>query len=438
MPSVRASNVLRRRPPFTSLLVVAAAALAGHVACAPDIPTWSGESEPQAVVTAPDGGRDGKCTRTDAGAPVTMTAMAPLGINDAWLGRPLDAHFEAFAGTDGESLFPKGTARRQALAQMEHAITAVETKRSLDANIGASYGIWGASASGGESTGKRFATYRASQMVESREIDDATEMRTPPPNAVWYVSRIFYGRSYELVFSGDARTFNASVRARLYFASGGVKTFTETNKIEVTAKGRGLEPATGEAIFAKNADEIQKLYRQSGEAVPIMVEYRTIPRTCVPDDEPIAWLEPKRVRLTYDAIDVYRKAADGWTVDAKCSVQDKEIVVEPQNVWTNKGGLADACKSDVPGPRGASTYCTFNMYWATNIELFDGDRLRCGIKGTMGGQAGTKEIPYAELSHVIGKDFAAPISGAFGDGDDATEYRVHYTLAPAAAEEPPK
>lgn len=406
-------------------------------ACAAEVPLFQGEQETKAEVTMSDAGPETKCSRADAGAPITMLALAPMGISEAQLGRPLDAHFEAFAGQDGERLFPRGQIRKQGLHQMEHSITAMESRRSWEANIGVSAAVWGVSASGGQGSTKRFASYRASQLVESREIDDATEMRPPPPNAVWYVSRLFYGRSYELVFSGDARTFNAAVRARLYFATGGVKMFSETNKIEVKAQGRGLEPANGEAIFATNADEIQKGYRQAGEPVPVMVEYRTIPRACVPDDEPIPWLEPKRVRLAFDTIDVYKKAADGWTVDAKCTITDKDVIVEQPSIWNNKSGLSSGCKSDVPGPRGASSYCSYNMYWATGIDLFDGDRLRCGIKGTMGGQAGTKEIPYAELSQVITKDLQ-PVTGTFGDGDNTTEYRVHYTLSPAGAADPPK
>jgi len=374
---------------------------------------------------APDAGPRSDSCNTNGGAQLTLRAAAPLGINDAHLGQPSDAHFEPIAGEQGKSLFPEGKVRTTALNSMDHKFEAIETTRGFDANVNVSYAGFGVGASGGSATTKRYATYSASQVADVHEIDEATTFRAAPPGATWYLARIFYGHQYAVVFSGEQTKMNAGVKASfLGIVGGGVRKFGADNGIEFNAIGRGMTPTAGEAIFAKTPEEIQKAYVSDGPSVPIFVEYRSIPRTCVPPDQQIKWLAPRRVRVTFDSIDVYSDGGDSWTMEAKCTINDKEVVLEKPQIW-DKQKLADDCKSGTPGPAGNTTYCPYNLYFATGLSAMDGDIINCGIQGRRGNG---KAIPYSQFTYRLNDTSPATFKGEFAEAKDGIEYRVHYGL----------
>lgn len=359
------------------------------------------------------------------GAQLTLRASAPLGINEAQLGKPSDQHFETIAGEAGKSLFPDAKVRTAVVNSMENKFESIETTRGFDANVGASYMGFGVGVSGGRSTTKRFASYSATQIAEVREIDESTTFRTAPPGATWYLARIFYGHQYTVVFSGDQRKMNIGVKASYMGYGGGVKKFTEENEIESNAIGRGMSPANGAAIFAKTPEEIKRAYVADGPPVPIYVEYRSIPRACVPPDEQIKWLSPMRVRLTFDSIDVYSKGGDCWLLDAKCTINDTELALTKPQIWSEKRSVEDGCKSDVVGPRGNGNYCPYNLYYATPLSAMDGDIINCGVQGKHGNGG---LIPYSQFTYRVKGGAAASFKGDFGDGGNGVEYRVHYGL----------
>lgn len=362
---------------------------------------------------------------TQGGAQLTLRASAPLGINDAHLGQPTDAHFEPMAGDQGKSLFPDGKVRTTVINNMEHKFEAVESTRGFDANVSVSYAGFGVGVSGGDATTKRFATYSASQIADVHEIDEATKFRTAPPGATWYLARIFYGHQYSVVFSGEQKKMNAGVKASFFgIVGGGVKKFGEDNDIQFNAIGRGMMPANGDAVFAKTPEDIQKAYKSDGPAVPIFVEYRSIPKACVPPDQQIKWLSPKRVRLTYDSIDVYSKGGDCWTMEAKCTINDKALVLDKSQIW-DKQKLGDDCKKDIPGPKGSATYCPYNLYFATQLSAMDGDIINCGVGGTFGSGSA---LPYSQFTFRLDDKSPATSKGDFGEGNSGIEYRVHYGL----------
>lgn len=356
-------------------------------------------------------------------SPISIVATAPVGMGSQHLGRPLGAKFETISGEEGASLFPDAKKRTTTLNTIEHKVTSIDDSRGLSASV-SGWGVFSAEAKNATQT--RYASYRASQLERAEELDDATEMRTPPAGAVYYAARIIYGHSFEMVFSGDAKSFNAGVKAKLFGFGGSASGFASQNSLTATAVGRGMQPTDGNAIFASSAEEIQKAYQATGDAVPILVEYRSIPSACLPDASPVQWLAPAKYTLSFEKVDVYRDSGGEWSVDAACSVNGQNIEIPNRVVWDRQGGLNDDCQRGEPGPQNDGDYCTANMFWTTDIDAAEGDTIKCSVSGTAWGKK--KPIAPAELTYVAGKE---KVSAKFGNGNGSTEYWLHYSITPA-------
>lgn len=206
----------------------------------------------------------------------TIPASADTAISAAWLGVPFDSRFRPFQGSAGTTLFPNAGAPMQTtVTRMDHAMIFADSEDRLAANASA----WGI---GELSTGlvqsRRFASYQAQQIEYVVELNDRTPMRPPPQGAVYYPWKIYYGRSYDVVFSGDAQSFHAGVKADLWSAvSIDIQSFAESHHIQATMKGRGLAPKDPRAIFARTPKDVDARYRQTSQPVPIFVEFRQIP-----------------------------------------------------------------------------------------------------------------------------------------------------------------
>jgi hypothetical protein len=377
---------------------------------------WVGTAK---AVTQPDGGDAAppRCEDT-SGEILTVLAQAPAGLAPHHLGRPLDADFNPIPGHEGRSLFPAETIRSTKVSTMEHKIRAIETARGFRASVKA----WVVNASFSRSSSKRYASYHAYQVKEVREIDDATDMRQAPPGAVYYLWRLHYGHSFEMVVSGEDRTFTTSVRANFMVAGGGIGAFANAHNLETTAIGRGLEPIDGQAIFATSADQITAAYRTTGEAVPVFAEYRSIPRACIPPDEQIQWKDPKKVRVGFNKVNVYREGSSTWSLEGKCTINDREIPLANTEVMP-RTGVDDDCKRELAGPKGDGSFCSYDLTWAANLEVVEGDAVRCGVSGL----AGTRNIPYSQFRYDV-KAENTPLTDKFGTGNGETEYWLFYAL----------
>lgn len=211
--------------------------------------------------------------RREPGESIIAPVPQGLSLND--LGRPFTRDFVRLQGTDGRSLFPAASQpRRTPQHAFEHYVVTIDSGEEWAAHAAA----WGLGAGVGDARTSRFASYRAVQIAEVHEIDDTTVMADVPQYAVYYPWRIYMGFSYEVVIHGDAEHFHAGARAALPMVSGAIESFAKRYELDLEARGRGLRPAHGKAIFAKTADEIESRYETStSEPVPILVEWRRIP-----------------------------------------------------------------------------------------------------------------------------------------------------------------
>ena len=227
-----------------------------------------------------------------------IITTAPEGMTAADLGRVFDPAFQPMAGNG--ALFKPKTAEeypvfRHSAALVEDRITLAATARS-----------WGLSADASRS--RRFASYRAEQLTEIHAVDDMTPPRAAPATAMYYLAKVFYGRSFEVRLSGDEKQFHSGLAGTFLSGKfeGDLKTFAEKNRLEFTAIGRGLRPRSGAAIFAKQPTEIEANYTVDGSTtVPVAVEYRLIPGHALPAADPIAWRKQARYRVELSAIEAH-------------------------------------------------------------------------------------------------------------------------------------
>lgn len=227
------------------------------------------------------------------GTGMSVFASAPVGVGEHFLGIPLDAHFRPYQGPMGATLFAPGQPIRTPQHKVEHDIYRGASQLELEANFSG----WGVSAQAGNTESTRYASYRAMQIDEAVEVNDRTPMRPPPSDAVYYLWRVYLGHTFEMVFSAHESVFTARVAAALLGASGSLSAFASKNSLIWKMTGRGLVPRTGDAIFARDETGIMQSYTTEGAAVPIFVEYRTIPGRRPPDDRAIPWEDSQRSPL---------------------------------------------------------------------------------------------------------------------------------------------
>lgn len=259
----------------------------------PSVPVFAGApartEEVPPVVPSPD-------APLVSGPGWSIITTAPDGITAADLGRVFDAAFQPLAGS-GALFRPKAS---ESYPVFRHSVALVEDRVNLAATVRS----WGLNADACRN--RRFASYRAEQITEIHAVDDTTPPRAAPAAAMYYLAKVFYGRSFEVRLSGEEKQFHSGLAGTFLSGKleGGLKSFAEKNRLEFTAVGRGLRPKTGNAIYAKQPSEIEQNYTVDGSvSVPVVVEYRLIPGRDLPKVEPILWRKLARYRVELSAVE---------------------------------------------------------------------------------------------------------------------------------------
>jgi hypothetical protein len=360
---------------------------------------------------------------------LAVEAAAPRGISEAYLGRPFDAQFRPLVGADAAPLFANAETgvpdvRVVPINEFDHSLVAIGNSTDLSANLGA----WGiVSAEAGTASDRRFASYRAYQIDDMREVDDARAIGAVPPGAVWYLARVYYGRRYEVVFSGSARTFHAGVQARLKVVSGGMHAFASQNHLEVRVIGTGLAPTSDDAIFARTPEEIEASYSAAEDPTAIYVEYRRVPGRDAGMVEDIAWVQPLRTVVRFDELRVYKDGsigADTWSLNITCKVNGTEVFSETPDGWDAKTHVEDNRLQADPGPGGDANYTPYDLGWSHELEVTDGDELRCGVSGMA--LDASNPVEYAEFQIDLRR--GARSRDRIGAAGKHTEYWAYYSV----------
>jgi len=199
-------------------------------------------------------------------------------------------NFELIAGEDGQSLFPDADVTEESPSEFSLSYIIYDDENVVRANLSA----WGlVSASADASSKQRYAVYRAYHITRVLEIDDATEIRDPPPTARYYIHRIYFGHVYETVFHGAESEFHAGIAAQFKGVGGSIDGFAKEHHLETEVFAVGLKPKEGTALFAKTPAEVEKYYEVDYEhPSPIFVEYRSIPTREAPKPALIEFAPP--------------------------------------------------------------------------------------------------------------------------------------------------
>lgn len=347
-----------------------------------------------------------------------VVASPPPGVSAEQLGLPFDAQFRPLPGAEARSLFLGASGpRKRSDNRVEHQYLVVETEELLAANAKG----WGLTPSDLTSE-RRYASYRALKITETEGLDDPGTLRNVPDDAVYFLARIYYGHSYEALFSGDAHTFHAGIRAELAGLQGPLVDFATRHGLTMKATGRGLRPSTPKAAFARTPEQIDASFTDSGPSVPVLVEFRQI-RTRTGLSGVIAWPEPVYVelRLVHLAIEQEGTSRGArWRTSLTCQTNDGPLPVPDPLVWTGD----------------AVTGGSYVIDKAWVFQLFPGDRFDCGI----GGIAGTRPLPVAWMGQPIQVDSVMSVADAMRSPDPSMAYAVHFTASavPAPKEEPDK
>lgn len=341
-------------------------------------------------------------------------AAAPPGMSVMDLGRPYNARFKPLRSGQGKSLFPEaGEPRKTRQHSASHELVFARSRETLNANAS----VWFAGASTGYSRSNRYASYRAQQVTAVFQIDDTTPMREPSEEAVYYPWRIFKGRSYESVLSGNASDFHTGVTADLKVFSGSFEAFAEEHNLEWSAHARGLTPKSGNAIFARTQDEIERSYEQSPRPVVILVEWRTIPGRKAPKGKRIAWTKLKKGCA----------GEPGCEPCSTWSISRLDFAVPRRksnaNAWDADGSAPDVVLTLRGAGRTSKKMETYSAVWQLSPPLRVNSGESLTVEATDADLAahdhiGTKRVdisPTAKEGRIVGAGGAVTLTGVCVD-----------------------
>lgn len=376
---------------------------------------------------------------TLTGTPIVATAQ--LGTGEAVIGTTTDG---LFAQVNGDAIFALRSDANGPVHTTVNQITTgwiqAENTNQLAANI-AGWGVGSGALDAGNTT--RYMSMRAYNVDYYEDVDLTAITHQAPASAVYFVSKIYFGHSYEALFQGNSSTFTAALAATLPTAKGSISATATADNLTASNVGRGLVPTSGDAIFAQSQADVMASYTASGPAVPIFVEYRLVPGAAAPAGTEIPWESPFKATIAIDEVDVFHNGSVGdfsntaWSVSATCSINGA-IVDQDDPVWSQSSVTAGGThvNDDGTGPQDpnagnpTSTYGRYaSLPFHKSFPIATGNSLRCDL----GGQR-TDTDPAVTLPNVA---ITIPVDTAGGDvsayagnydSGNGLDYVVHYTV----------
>lgn len=343
-----------------------------------------------------------------------LYAPAPAWMFANYLGAPLDAHFQPIQG-QGTTLFPDAPIVELKVDDFRHEKIEIRDMTSFDANISAWGPSIGLSAGVGTANDYRFAAYHAYDVHVVQVVDDRYPMAAPPPGAVWYAARLYWGHSYEELCFGDKNHFTTEVAAKIEFVSGGVSSIATSSGVKCKLAGRGLKAKPG-GIYAGSPAEVRASYIEDGtQSSPVFVEYRMIPGVVPPPNAAIAWVAPFHVEVRYTEVDIGYQS-NWWDVNyyatGSCTLNGEPIMATPQVL---NGGTG-------------TTNTKITTAWIASMSATAGDKVSCGLHGHFIGTIRSGSMPDGAMSPPFEVAGPGVFPGEFHGSNSDTRYTVRYIV----------
>ncbi|MEC7520959.1 MAG: hypothetical protein VYE22_13880 [Myxococcota bacterium] len=199
----------------------------------------------------------------------TVRMIAPPGTSERNLGQLYDGLVQPMRQTLPTDGAPENVAESRTYRDVQSLATATE--------VHANARVWGVGVQAGASSEHSVGYIRAialEHIIQIPHTHAVPERSALPEGAAYFVSRIYYGRMFELRVEGNSRQVQASVQT-LAMGAGGSR---REESIRTEGVTMGLQPR-GDALTAMAAasqTEILQNFQVSGEAVPILVELEAL------------------------------------------------------------------------------------------------------------------------------------------------------------------
>lgn len=347
----------------------------------------------------------------------TLTVPLANGVDETYLGRPANNDLEFLTGPDGRSIFRTHEVRENEPKVFQHQYVRMDNSRKLGAHLR----VWGNGGGGSSQSSTRYATYRAMQIDKTKYVDDTKEIRALSPDALFFLHKIHYGRMYEAQFSGDMNAFSAEVAVGFWVFSGSMESYAERNRLRMTASGKGCSPKGDGAIFAKTEDQIERNYDCSGEPAAILGEYRSIPKSCLPDSAIIDWEPATKIEISFPEVktgDPGCQDDDGittWNLRVTCKLNGQEIHFDDPFLF----------EGETISPGRMETNFLEYLY-AT-----EGDHILCSTEGQESDCSPPDSLPAIVYEYDVkargqNEDFEESKETDFENGDYGTTFRMRF------------
>ncbi len=387
------------------------------------------------AVAAVDAGRDAIVL---TGTPILATA--PLGSSEALLGTTVDLNFNQVnadvvfhARTDGS------TVAHISSSAFQFGWVQALTSKELAANV-KGWGLTSAALEASNTT--RYMSMRANQVDYFEEVDLTRPGTAAPNSAVYFVSKLYYGHSYEALFQADQTTLTASVAADLKASSGSINAKATQYNLQESNVGRGLAPKSGDAIFAASAADVMKNYSATAEAaVPIFIEYRLVPGAVETPGTSIAWASSIKPTIHIDEVDIFHNGAyldasnTKWAISVTCKLNGATAVLNDA-VWSQSsvtaGGSTVTTAANTPqDPNTANPTSTYGRYagltWSRTVPAAAGNVLECALGGQRLDTSTPVDLPPVAISVTIDSVATSGFAGNYDTGN-RLDYLVHYSV----------
>jgi hypothetical protein len=346
---------------------------------------------------------------TGAATARRVRAAAPLGFTPAALGVPLDADFNPLVGGGAGPLFD-GDPSCSNMGTWDSARGVIQSRQELKANARA----WFAEGNVGTQQEHTYAYYRAMQLTEVCEIPPGTPIKPAPHGAVYLATKVWRGHSYTVVVHGESRAFTAGLGVNFVTFGASASTFAKQHNLEHTGIGRGLQPASEDALFSDPTNVAANYKAVRDEPDAIVVEYTQIPGVVVESDPAP---EPERViEVRFVSLHVRRTGADlfsssPWQMKVQCSVNG-----QPEH-------------EPVVFVNSSVSVGTMSTSFSRQIHARDADTIECKVWGTYERHiVKVKNLGPGTTGPIRVKD--APRSADLEGADAFTSYSITWSATP--------